>query len=110
MADSSVSAIDRRQSRAVVWELRKQLLGRETVESLTHRVAQDVAHSDVPPAGTLDFVSDSLLSKSLSLFDQPDSKNVTEVDRSNIEIAMRLDPYRTLVLVECLNRISKELE
>lgn len=109
LADAEVRGTDLRQTRAVVWELRKQVLGSETVEGLTRRVAQDVARSDEPHDGTLDFVRDSLLTKCLSLLDRPDATTVTDIDRSNVEIAMRLDPYRTLVLVECLDRISKEL-
>jgi hypothetical protein len=72
-------------------------------------VAQDVARSAEPPEGTLDFVRDSLLEKSLMLLDHSATTDVTELDRSNIEVAMRLDAFRTLVLTACLERINKEL-
>lgn len=109
LADASSKGCDVRQSRAVVGTIRQQLLGRETADRLALRVAQDVARSDEPPVGTLDFVRDSLLANCLKLLDQPNSMSVTDVDRSNIEIAMRLEPFRTLVLTECLGRIGKEL-
>ena len=109
LADSLSEAGSRKQATALIAELRRRLLGADSAESLVRRVAQDVARSDEPPEGTLDFVRDSLLANCLTLLDQPDSTKVTDTDRGNIEIAMRLDAYRTLVFAACLERISKEV-
>ena len=97
------------ETRALIAAIRMRVLGRESVDSLVLRVAQDVARTDEPPEGTLDFVRDSLLAKSLLVLDRPESSDVSELDRSNIEVAMRLDAFRSLVLVACLERIIKEL-
>ena len=109
LADSLSEAGSRKQATALIAELGRRLLGADSAESLVRRVAQDVARSDEPPEGTLDFVRDSLLANCLTLLDQPDSTKVTDTDRGNIEIAMRLDAYRTLVFAACLERISKEV-
>lgn len=97
------------QTRALIAAIKLQILGSDSVDSLVSRVAQDVARTDEPPEGTLDFVRDSLLAKSLLVLDRPESSDVSELDRSNVEVAMRLDAFRSLVLVACLERISKEL-
>lgn len=101
------------QSRAVITEIKRQLLGRDSTENLVLRVARDVAWDRTraadPPVGTLDFVRDSLLAKSLLLLDRSTKTDINELDRSNIEVAMRLDAFRSLVLVACLDRIGKEL-
>ena len=97
------------ESRAVIGEIKRQLLGRESTDAFVFRVAQDVARSAEPPEGTLDFVRDSLLEKSLMLLDHSATTDVSDLDRSNIEVAMRLDAFRSLVLVACLERIIKEL-
>ena len=94
---------------ALIPAIKKQVLGRDSVDSLVSRVAQDVARTDAPPVGTLDFVRDSLLAKSLLLLDCSTKTDINELDRSNIEVAMRLDAFRSLVLVACLDRIGKEL-
>ncbi len=101
-----------KQLRAVITAIKRQLLGRDSTEDLVLRVARDVAwdmtRAADPPVGTLDFVRDSLLAKSLHL-DRSTKTNINELDRSNIEVAMRLDAFRSLVLVACLDRIGKEL-
>jgi hypothetical protein len=72
-------------------------------------VAQDVARTAEPPDGTLDFVREGLLAKCVMLFHDPNSSEVTEVDRGNIEVAMRLEAFRTLVLSMCLEEIGRGL-
>lgn len=109
LANGFSGAASIKETRALIGAIKQQLLKRESVDGLVLRVAQDVARSDEPPEGTLDFVRDSLLEKSLMLFDCPAPTGVTELDRSNIEVAMRLDAFRALVLATCLERISKEL-
>lgn len=89
--------------------LRQEFLKRQSENDLIQSVAQDVARSDKPEDGTLDFVRDGLLAKALLLFDQGPQGISEERDRRNVEIAMRLDAFRTLVLVKCLDRIKKEL-
>lgn len=95
--------------RALMASIRMQIVKSDSVDSLVSRVAQDVARTDEPPEGTLYFVRESLLAKSLLLIERHDTHDVTELDRSNIEVAMRLDAFRSLVLVACLERIIKEL-
>lgn len=97
------------ETRALIEAIKLHVLGRDSADSLVLRVAQDVASTDKPPEGTLDFVRDSLLAKSLQLFDRSNKADLTELDRSNIEVAMRLGAFRSLVLAKCLDQVIKEL-
>jgi len=102
-----------KERRVLPWALKDQILRGESHDGLVRRVAQDVARSAEPPDGTIDFVSDprdGLLEKALKLFRNPDSRDVTVVDHGNIDVAMRLDAFRTLVLSACLERIGKDME
>ena len=95
--------------RALLAAIRLRVLGRDSEESLIVRVARDVARTDVPPEGTLDFVRDSLLAKCLHLISHHESPEVTDLDRCNIEVAMRLDAFRKLGVVAGVGRLLKEL-
>jgi hypothetical protein len=95
--------------RALLAAIRIKVIGRESEDSLIARVAQDVAQTDVPPAGTLDFVRDSLLANCLQLIPHHESPELTDLDRSNIEVAMRLDAFRKLGIVAGVRRLLKEL-
>lgn len=95
--------------RALLAAIRLRVLGRDSEESLIVRVARDVARTDVPPEGTLDFVRDSLLAKCLHLISHHESPDVTDLDRCNIEVAMRLDAFRKLGVVAGVGRLLKEL-
>jgi hypothetical protein len=95
--------------RALLAAIRMRVLGRESEQELILRVARDVAGTDVPPEGTHDFVRDGLLTKCLNQIDVHESPHLTELDRCNIEVAMRLDAFRKLVIAAGLGRQIKEL-
>ncbi len=99
----SQSGVPITQARALLSEVQRQLLKGNSEEQLIQKVAEDVALSKTPGEGTLDFVRDGLLNVATRLFNEED---VPDVDRRNVEVAFRLDPFRTLTLVGCLKIIS----
>jgi hypothetical protein len=94
--------------RTLLEAIRMRVLGRDSEDSLIVRVARDVARTNVPPDGTLDFVRDSLLAKCLHLISHHESPEVTDLDRCNIEVAMRLEAFRKLGVVAGVGRLLQE--
>ncbi len=77
------------------------------------RVAGDIAKTAEPPDGTVYFVNDErtgLVHKATTLFNDDTSNDVTDVDRGNIDVAMRLDAFRALLLLACLDQIAEGVE
>ena len=98
-----------REAKALTGFLSQDVLNGESEDQLIQRVALDVAGANRLGEGTFDFVRDGLLEPAIQMFDRGSQEVGEYRDRRNVEIAMRLDAFRRLVLVKCLDRISKEL-
>lgn len=98
-----------RETKALTGLLRQNVLGGESEDQLIQSVAQDVAGVNRLGEGNFDFVRDGLLEPALQMFDPGPQGFSEQRDRRNVEIGMRLDAFRRLVVVKCLDRICKEL-
>ena len=69
-----------------------------------------MARADHPADGVMDFVRDALIAKAIQLYDSGTHSESCDLrDRRNIAIATRLEAFRRLVFVKCLQRIRKGL-
>ena len=101
------------QVKALVDVLRKRLLaGSESdatgfEERLVRNIARDVSMSNGLTEGTYDFVRDGLIEPAVRLLNADSAEHLSEWDRSNVAVAMKLPDFRTLVLFRCLKAIEE---
>ena len=98
---------------ALVDLLKKQLLagsGTDPIgfeEHLVKNIARDVSMSNGLTEGTYDFVREGLIEPAVRLLNAESADDLSEWDRSNVAVAMKLPDFRTLVLFRCLKAIEE---
>ena len=70
-------------------------------------IARDVSMSNGLTEGTYDFVRDGLIEPAVRLLNADSAEHLSEWDRSNVAVAMKLPDFRTLVLFRCLKAIEE---